>query len=102
MRRILDLWPPFLFNSIRVRELAAGPHEHHVKDHKTVGVEPAQPVLILDPRNQQAVESLRRKCLAHPRLRVNIGDRRRCDLSPMRRRPAEGWRGVREVFRYRR
>ncbi len=51
-----------------MRELAAGSDEHHVKDHKAVGIEPAKPVLVLDPRHQQALETARLELATDPRL----------------------------------
>src|SRR6266480_2942573 len=51
-----------------MRELVAGADEHHVKNHKAVGIEPAKPVLVLDPRHKQALETTRRQLLADPRL----------------------------------
>src|SRR5439155_26871372 len=51
-----------------VRELAVSSNEDHVKNPKAVGIEPAKPVLILDSRHKQALETARRQLLADPRL----------------------------------
>src|SRR6266550_2251918 len=51
-----------------MRELATGSDEHHVEDHEAIGIETAKPVLALDPRHKQALETARRELPTDPRL----------------------------------